>query len=413
MDSATIENEYWTEGTFVALRVKCKCGKTLKISSKHADRKLGCPHCKHAFRISAAKFKNAEANSVARSPAPRPPPPPAPRPVPLQASPTPANLDDELLGELSGVFDHSQSDILTALDADATSAPTSAAPAAIAVEAAKPVSLSYARDGRPERPRGSSLRDTVQGPQRGFWSDAFMSFIYPVQSGGNAITLVIILFLSAIREFLPDSGCMSLIPSLIIFGWLAALYFSVIQETSTGSDDLPGIRMEGGFLDDIIKPALKFIGAIAVVLAPSVFLAIALSSGLLPSSMGWMIPIWTAAGIFLLPISLLLFAFDALGTIYRLDLIFSTIFRTILPYLAIWLMLLIIGTGLMITNLGEMILDAFKIDFLTSVSLTNVGLGFAIMLLLNIFSTYLMIVAMRVIGLYYLHFKKRFTIVME
>lgn len=50
----------------MALRVKCKCGKALKVSSKLADRKMACPHCKRPFRIPAAKFRTIEERTVAR-----------------------------------------------------------------------------------------------------------------------------------------------------------------------------------------------------------------------------------------------------------------------------------------------------------------------------------------------------------
>jgi hypothetical protein len=39
--------------------------------------------------------------------------------------------------------------------------------------------------------------------------------------------------------------------------------------------------------------------------------------------------------------------------------------------------------------------------------------GMAVDAVVNVFNVYLSIVAMRLIGLYYLHFKKRFTLVLE
>lgn len=44
----------------MALRIKCKCGKSMKIPAELADKKLLCPGCKKPFRISAAKFQQAE-----------------------------------------------------------------------------------------------------------------------------------------------------------------------------------------------------------------------------------------------------------------------------------------------------------------------------------------------------------------
>jgi len=404
----------------VALRVKCKCGKSLKVSSKLADKRIACPACQRPFRIPAAKFKaartkataskSAASSSAATAPARSAPAAPTPFNNPA-AGPVPSSLDDDLLNELSGDYDESQSDILTELDVDATqSLSAGAAPKAVLVEMAAP-ELGYARDEH-RTPTSRRLADPIQGPTRTFWADAFRSFIYPVASGGNAITLVIVCLIASVQVFFAG-GCLGFIASSIIFGWLAAMYFSVIQETAVGSEDLPGIKMESGFMEDIIKPGLKYIGAFAVVLAPALLLSIPVATGALPSSWSWMILAWGVAGIFLLPMSLLMFAFDALGMMFRLDLIFTTIFRSILPYLAIWLMLLIVGVGQVVSVFGAEVIDEIFPSVLLSDSVSPVLASVGGHIALIAFGVYLNIVSMRIIGLYYLHFKKRFTIVME
>ncbi len=436
------------EESAVALRVKCRCGKSLKISSALADRRLACPHCKHPFRIPAAKFKAAQAKAAVRDKtasnemeavrsaagtpsgrasraASQVSPAPSTRAAAAsstaghaaaRADPLPASLDDELLGDLPGEFEHSQSDLLSELEQEAAVALTSAAPAAIPIEVvpAPAPSLAYARDPRRVGPTGGKLLDSGGGPTRGFWANAFLSFVYPLQSGSNVLTLFIILFAVGVKSFLSNfAGSFGFAGVCIIFGWLASLYFSVIQETASGSEDLPGLRLEEGFLDGIIKPAFKYIGAFAVVLAPGLILGILILFGVLPESWGPMIPIWLAAGVFLLPICLLLFAFDALAAFFRIDLVFSTIFKTFLPYLAIWFMLLIVGLGLLVTSVSAFVLELFAWDFLLSASLATVGLGMGAVIFVDVVGAYLMIVAMRIIGLYYLHFKHRFTLVME
>ncbi len=411
----------------MALRVKCKCGKSLKVSSKLADKRIACPGCQRPFRIPATKFeakrakaaRSAASGSVAKAPTRRTPATPKSFNNPtVAAGPVPASLDDELLGDLSGDYDESQSDILTELDVDASqSLTTGLAPEAVLVEAAAP-ELSYARSEH-RMPASRRLADPIQGPQRGFWADAFRSFIYPVASGGNALTLVIVCIIASLPTLLISvsvvsiMACFMFIASLCIFGWLAALYFSVIQDTAVGSEDLPGIKMESGFVDDILKPGLKYIGAFAVVLAPAALLAIAIAAGSLPVSWNWMILAWAVGGIFLLPMSLLMFAFDALGMMFRLDLIFTTIFRSIGPYLAIWLLLLIVGVGQVATTVGAEFLDKVFPSAMLSTSLTPVLATIGGQLALIALGVYFNIVSMRIIGLYYLHFKKRFTIVME
>ncbi|MFQ5411102.1 MAG: hypothetical protein ACE5EC_02355 [Phycisphaerae bacterium] len=399
----------------MALRVKCKCGRSLKISSKLADKRLACPACKHPFRIPTAKFKAAAIRSAATHTPPRqsatrkaraatPPPVPAAPP-----DPAPANLDNELLGDLSGAFDHSQSDILTELDLDATQAEAAVVPKAVAVDAHSAVALGYARDRMPTVPSKSRLADPIQGPTRGFWADAFFSFIYPVRTGGNAVTCIIILVMSAMLVLLDFAGTIGFAGQCIIFGWLASLYFAIVSETAAGSDDLPNLSLEGGFLDGVIKPAFKYIGAYAIVLAPGLILGICIGLGAVPPSLGIMIPIWLAAGIFLLPIVLLLFSFEAIAMVFRIDLIFSTIFRTFLPYLAIWLMLTLANLITISSFIGALLVKMGMPSLFPNLTWTGLTLN----LVVTVLDTYMTIVMMRIIGLYYLHFKKRFTIVME
>lgn len=412
----------------MALRVKCKCGKSLKISSKLADKRLNCPHCKYPFRIAAAKFESAARRAGVQRPGldePKPAPPPtapkqtpvprmpSPSPSPTSADPQPASLDQELLNELSGDFDESQSDILTALETDAWASKPAPPPQAVAVEPrAKAVRLNYAADGRPKRPPGSRLPDAIQEPTRGYWGDAFLSFVFPVSSANNAATCAFIMIVSGLTVFLRFAPCIGIIGIFIIYGWLASLYFSVILETAAGSNDLPGLKVEEGFFHDILRPMFKYIGAFAVVFAPTAILATSVFMGSVPQSWAVMIPIWLIAGLFMLPIILLLFAFEAVGMIVRIDLMVTTIFRTFLPYLSMWLMLVLVGFAYSLAALGPAVFDELtRSGPPVAPKLFQVNIGLS--LFLTIVNTYLSIVAMRLVGLYYRHYKKRFTIVME
>jgi hypothetical protein len=113
----------------MALRFKCKCGKSLKISSQLADKKLLCPGCKKAFRIPAEKFKKAEPATAAKpQSAAAKTAPPAPKPKAEKPVPAPVELDllPEKIDWSSGDLSVSQSDILSDLIPDAK--PTAASP---------------------------------------------------------------------------------------------------------------------------------------------------------------------------------------------------------------------------------------------------------------------------------------------
>ena len=165
--------------------------------------------------------------------------------------------------------------------------------------------------------------------------------------------------------------------------------------------------MEQGFIDDIVKPAFKFFGAAVLAYLPAALFVLFTIAGVsLPPVL---FPIALVLGVFFWPMIMLMFAFGSLETLGRVDLIIGTLLRTLLPYLATWLMLLLVGCMVMATYLVELLarfgLDVAFFDFS--------GTGLAVKVTVTIVETYLTIVAMRFIGLYYLHFKHRFTFKME
>ncbi len=429
----------------MALRVKCKCGKALKISSKFADKKISCPGCKRPFRIPAAKFKAAAARAKKKAGerAAQKPAAAAPIPAPLDLDIQPANLDMELSGEVQ----HSQSDILSDIlesapppveasqlcpscrgpitpdavmwvncgynmqtggSAGGPAAPSMATPAG---------TMGYASDPRKKGLTSAISDDAIQGAKNSFWTNAFSSFIYPVMSTGNLLNLIGMMFVSCLILVVSAAmgfglcyvfiGCLILF--IILMGWMCAFYLSVVQETAAGISDLPGFKMEDGLWDDAFKPAFTFIGAIASVFLPSIGLLFLSAWGLLPSSMDFLITVWWFAGLFLLPMSVLLFALGVPGVIFRIDLIIVTIFRTFLPYLAIWLMLFLVGMLYLIAASASILGTIGISEYLPDIP----NLGWFSPFIIQIVNVYLMVVAMRIIGLYYLHFKNRFAIVME
>jgi len=446
----------------VALRIKCKCGKVMKIPSAQAGKSLSCPGCKKVFRISPEKFKQASETlraAAGQSAVKKQPTRDPPKPAAESATLVPAELDI-LPVDLNGSADlsMSQSDVLgdkipiaqpiaaspsgrlglacplclktlapgAVLCVDcgfnvATGAyvKTSPPPTAQAVTTAP--AASYASD-RSWIPHGGSnlAMDAIQAPKRSYWADALYSFGYPFISTNNGVVFGMILFADSIRillghvfPFLPCFiGPVFFIAMFAIRGWIAAVKLSVIQDTASGSEDLPGIKIEDGAMEDVIKPLVKYIGAIACAMLPASIYMILLSNGVLPITLssGLNLVFLVGVGMFLWPIFLMLFAFNAPAQILRLDLIFTTIIRTFLPYLSLWLMLLVASSASILGLMGLLVLKMGM-----SLNLPQVPQlpGIAGDLLYNAIDFYLSIVSMRLIGLYYLHFKKRFTFVME
>jgi hypothetical protein len=344
------------------------------------------------------------------------------QPANLDLDARPANLALEAqLGNLdpSGELGDSRSSALDDLAADAAQAEAIAEPpTAVAVAGGEAAAVGYAADpSRRNSYRQNVAGDAIEGPKRGFWADAFTSFIYPVMSGGNVLNFAVIAFISLLPIPLAFVGMMVPCYGLVLFvvgmvfvvGWLCSIFLSVVLDSAAGSDDLPSLSLKDGFVEDVLKPMFKFIGAYAIVFAPAAVLSIFLAWTGRGGAACVLVPIWLIAGAFLLPMSLLLFSFNALNMLLRIDLILLTIVRTILPYFSMWLMLLLVLVAYMLTVSADLLAQVG----LESIAPNLAGLGIIGDVIITIIQTYLTLVAMRIVGLYYLHFKKRFAIVME
>lgn len=405
----------------MALTIRCRCGKALKISSTLAGKTVNCPSCNASFSISAEQFQAAESSfksaqasddtpsstpDSSNDPIPLADDSPPPRPIiELENNPEPAALDDMLLADA-----HSKSDILDlkpTLEFESTPLP------AMPVTDEPTVDVGYARDKA--KAEGKAKYNTVITPQRPFKDDAILAFSYPVMNTENAVRYgVMCLSLSVPYVFfqLVAIPCLGLLVGALLFCWVVSVFLNVISETGRGSDDLPTDNFSGGMYDSLLSPALNFIGAFALVLAPWVVLIIAGYLGLLPKFFLQLAPVWMSVGIFLFPMSLMLFAFEAPSVLLRPQLVISTIASTFLPYLAIWGLLLIVSAIWSVVFASGLIVSYLPgLSGLTTLATYfNSPVG---AVLAMFFEIYVMLVAMRLVGLYYLHFKKRFAFQME
>jgi len=436
----------------VALRVRCRCGKSIQVPTALAGKRVLCPGCKRPFSIPLEQFKRFAARKAAASGkeenplASQEPPTEAAAPCPVELDIVPAeialsaaNVPTLESSEPSGVIPTAHPGAASRsgkLGLTCTLCRKTLAPGAVVCQDCgfNVATGAYVKDSRPpvaaavtsasttsyasDKPwlagskPGLLDSDVIQGPKRSFWFDAFAAFGYPFMSFGNGITFAIAAFIYLLEIVLQFVGCLGLIGIFFIEGWLAAMYLSVIQDTATGSPDLPGIKMEDGPLEDIIKPFFKYLGAFAVAFLPAAAYIMLISFNLLPASMASTLNLMLlmAAAIFFWPVFLLLFSFNALDMIVRVDLIFTTVFRTFLPFLALWLMLLLVGFIKLLPVMGMLIaMIGLNIPI---PSLPTFG-GFTGAAFFDVVDLYLGIVSMRLIGLYYLHFKRRFTLVME
>jgi len=238
--------------------------------------------------------------------------------------------------------------------------------------------------------------------RRGFWADVGWTFVLFINPG-NLFMLLLIWIMHSILPFLTAAGCIGLVGLIIVQGWLCSYWFNVVSDAAAGEEDLPGLALTEGFLDDVAFPLLKFIGATALAWAPAIIVAVLLA---LAGSMsigavlaGPTPSLLAACGVSMLlwPMVLLVTAIGSLFAVVRVDLLVRTVVRTLLPYLAVCS--LVGGAGLLRTQAPALV-----------GRVSAGGGGFFMPMVLTAFlQAYFGIVSMRIVGLYYHHFKERFA----
>ncbi len=397
----------------MVIRVKCTCGTSLKIPSTAADKVIKCPSCAKKFRVPAAKFKSHAESPAAKEPGRPNPTTPRHSPAAAQSKPSagtpspepvPVNLDDQLLNIADDVIGFSDRDLLSAA-IDSQSAPSVPVqpPAAVPVggPAEAPTELGYAQD--PVRMARSRVAQSVTGgPLRSFWVDLAHAFIFPFATVGNALNTIFLIGLNF-------AGSFTWLGIFVTF-YMAAVYMNVVGDTASGSDDYKAATLEGGVWEAVLKPFLHFIGTMAVALIPMGAYLVLVYQGVMEGNPVMFI-LWTGLGIFIWPILVLLAATEMTGVLATPHLIAETIAKTILPYLAIWLLLLVAVAFLIMTTLGASLLEEIGLGS------RERGVGvfgfFGGRIAGEAGSVLTMIISMRLIGLYYLHFKHKFAFKME
>ncbi|HUU82263.1 MAG TPA: hypothetical protein VM243_02050 [Phycisphaerae bacterium] len=244
---------------------------------------------------------------------------------------------------------------------------------------------------------------TGDKPNRGFWADVGWSLLLFTDLN-NLIMIMVIWFLYAIDPIVSSAPFIGFWGHLIIFGWLCSYWFKVIVESAGGEDQLPTLSLSEGWLDDVIFPLLKFLGATLLAWVPAIVctLAVAMHLGkdFFDVAGNPTVLVYTLIGVvmFLWPMVLLVVAIGGFSSVWRGDLIVRTIARTAPAYLTICV--LSTGAALLWGNA----------DRLTS-RLTGGGLssGWLSGVIAALIQAYSAIVGMWIVGLYYHHFKHRFA----
>ncbi len=260
---------------------------------------------------------------------------------------------------------------------------------------------------------------------RTYTSDVLWTFLFPA-SPSNLVSFLVVWVLMTLA---PLVGCVPLVGwflSLLVLGWYCAYRFEVLSRAAAGESDIPDISGTESFGVGLLGPLCKWIGSWAIVLLPALLfagwqwrqgqisgvqMAQLLTGGLSGLTQGIAIQvalffILVAVGLFFWPMVALCIALGGFSALSRIDLIVVTIAKTFPVYLLT--ILLMFGAVAL-----QHVLTGVVGAKLTPQTVQSTGAAFGTTLVLGIIirglEVYFDIVLMRLVGLYYYHFKGRFA----
>lgn len=245
------------------------------------------------------------------------------------------------------------------------------------------------------------------------------SFLFPTASAGNIVTFLILWFLLFLAVVvLPWLWYFGMFGQFAIFGWYMGFRFNVIREAAAGETELPTLSAGEGWADDIIYPLLKWVASWAIVLAPAficlmflVYLGTKASGnpfayfmgglgGFLQGTSGGelLLLLLALAGWAAWPMVVLCVALGGFSALGRPDAIIVTVFKTFPIY--VLTAILVVGADIVNGYLQGALTPDGSAGFVGYMVLMALAIGVEV---------YIEVIAMRAIGLYYCHFKHRFT----
>lgn len=206
------------------------------------------------------------------------------------------------------------------------------------------------------------------------------------------------------ETILPIFGLFGGIVQIIVICWYAAVRFEIVGRAANGEDGIPSLIFSGGVFDDLIIPLGRWIASWAIALIPFFIYLMAIGAdaardalesmggGVIGLSDDMGANVTYFAGVFIWPMFVLCVAIGGVSALARIDLIILTIIKTLPVYL--FMAVTITSFSIGAAYLGELAAQRGN-----TVGIVAVIAG----------SAYLEIVAMRLIGLYYHHYKHRFA----
>ena len=322
---------------------------------------------------------------------------------------------------LAAPADEVEDDLLGAL-ADGEAQERSAAPLPVAPPAAAVP---------PIPPPGGGVASMAMPPEQAQVATGFGTYLRDVGKsllfftrGGDLITFVIVALIVLIMIPLRFAGCLGAAGLFCVHGWYMAYRLNVVAEAAAGESGIPNMTI-GDPWEGMVLPFIKWVVAWMAALLPFVIglvylvvlaqvtagqagtqLIVALSGDFLTTfddsaSGGLVLGAVLLITMSLWPIVLLVVALGGMRALIRVDLIALTITKTLPAYV---LVVLLVYAGVVGPSLVAGLVRGPGAD-----DGAAMGVGLGAEAAFSVLMVYTNIFTMRVIGLYYHHFKQRFA----
>lgn len=243
--------------------------------------------------------------------------------------------------------------------------------------------------------------------QRTYWRDVGYAFSFvrnPTNLAGWAMLAMVLFFLENVPGIL-----FIFIVKLIFIGMIYGFYMEIIRCAANGELDLPMIPMWENLIESLVIPIAQFVGTQVILILPAVLTFFYLRSEGRAGADLYTIPIILGAvGLFFWPVFLLAVSLGGLSVLARMDLIVRTVFSAPVPYLVTWAMVMGVTylsvVGLEVAGASDADGVGGMISQVREPAAVSLGRSAA----RAVVESYVEIVTMFLIGLYYRHFKHRF-----
>jgi len=286
----------------------------------------------------------------------------------------------------------------------------------------------------PIAPPGAGLAPEGLAPAQGPPATGFGTYLRDVgrsllffTHGGDLVTFLIVSVIVLAQIPMQFAGCLGVVGTFIVQGWYMAYRLNVVADAAGGESGLPNMTI-GDAWEGIILPFLKWVVAWLAALLPFLIglgyllvlaqitvgqagtqLGLALAGDFLSAfddsrSGGLILGAVLLITMSFWPMMVLVVALGGMRSLIRFDLIAITIVKTFPVYV---LVVLLVYAGVVGPSLVVGLIRDAGADDASGLGRSGTGLGAEAALL--VLMVYTNIVTMRVIGLYYHHFKHRFA----